>query len=395
MGELRYPNESREYRDARDSLLKDEQELVDKVKSVAERRRNLPPGGQLKEDYVFQWANDGKVGQSVKFSELFGDKNTLLLYSFMFGPNWDNPCPSCTSLVDGFDRTWYQVTQDAAFVAIAKAPAERINAWAKQRGWSQIALVSGSDSPYQADYKCQGDTDDMQLPVMHVFRKQDGKIFHFWGTESMSNHRRHGMGVLESHGLYARGPARHSHPATKFQVRIPGETLSEQGVESHHGRTSRAVPQRSHIDPAAPRPTPGKMRFRRWPDDGRSGSGWPNASAPSVGHWGLPERLGRNGAFAGGRASSAFFDLSPRAGRIAPRARCGLAATPRHCAIGAVRPWWLTVRPDPGDTSASARWGASCPRQGNPPTHLRSRLLTPSVSYGGQARAKVVRQSFS
>ena len=63
MSELRYPNESREYRDARNSLLKDEQELIDKVKSVAEKRRNLPPGGQLKEDYVFQWANDGKVGR--------------------------------------------------------------------------------------------------------------------------------------------------------------------------------------------------------------------------------------------------------------------------------------------------------------------------------------------
>src|SRR3989442_1357345 len=105
MSELRYPNESREYRDARKSLLKDEQELVDKVKSVAERRRNLPPGGQLKEDYVFQWANDGKVGKSVKFSELFADKNTLLLYSFMYGPSWDNPCPSCTTLVDGVDRS--------------------------------------------------------------------------------------------------------------------------------------------------------------------------------------------------------------------------------------------------------------------------------------------------
>ena len=125
MSELRYPNESREYRDARESLLKDEQELIDKVKSLAERRRNLPLGGQLKEDYVFQWANDGKVGKSVKFSELFADKNTLLLYSFMYGPSWDNPCPSCTSLVDGFDRTWYQVTQDAAFAAIAKAPADR------------------------------------------------------------------------------------------------------------------------------------------------------------------------------------------------------------------------------------------------------------------------------
>jgi predicted dithiol-disulfide oxidoreductase (DUF899 family) len=93
MSEIRYPNESREYRDARESLLKDERELVDKVKSVAAKRRALPPGGQLKEDYVFQWANDGKVGKSVKFSELFGNKNTLLLYSFMYGPNWDNPCP--------------------------------------------------------------------------------------------------------------------------------------------------------------------------------------------------------------------------------------------------------------------------------------------------------------
>jgi predicted dithiol-disulfide oxidoreductase (DUF899 family) len=188
MSELRYPNESREYRDARDSLLKDEQELVDKVRAVAARRRNLPLGGELKEDYVFQWANDGKVGTKVRFSELFADHETLLLYSFMFGPNWDNPCPSCTSLVDGFDRTSYQVTRHASFVAIAKAPPERINDWAKQRGWSQIALVSGAESPYQADYKCQGESDDMQLPVMHVFKRQGGKIFHFWGTEAMANH---------------------------------------------------------------------------------------------------------------------------------------------------------------------------------------------------------------
>jgi predicted dithiol-disulfide oxidoreductase (DUF899 family) len=188
MSEPRLPNESRKYRDARDALLKDEQELIDKVKAVAAKRRKLPPGGELQEDYVFQWANDGKVGKSVKFSELFADKNTLLLYSFMFGPSWDNPCPSCTSLVDGFDRSSYQVGRDASFVAIAKAPAERINVWAKQRGWSQIALVSGLRSTYQADYKCQGDSDDMQWPVMHVFTRRNGRISHFWGTELSANH---------------------------------------------------------------------------------------------------------------------------------------------------------------------------------------------------------------
>src|SRR6202022_4882259 len=96
MSDLRYPNETKEYRDARDALLKDEKELVDKVKAVAAKRRTLPLGGHLKENYVFQWANDGKVGERVKFSELFGDKNTLLLYSFIYGPTWDTPFPSST-----------------------------------------------------------------------------------------------------------------------------------------------------------------------------------------------------------------------------------------------------------------------------------------------------------
>jgi predicted dithiol-disulfide oxidoreductase (DUF899 family) len=188
MSELRYPNESKEFRAARDALLKYEEELVAKVKAVAEKRRRLPPGGALKEDYVFQWANDGQVGQRLQFSALFGDKPTLILYSWMFGPNWDKPCPSCTSLMDGFDRAWYSVSRDAAFATIAKAQPEKINAWAKERGWSHIPLVSGYESPFQADYKCQGENDDMQQPVMLVFRKKDGRIVHFWSTESMMNH---------------------------------------------------------------------------------------------------------------------------------------------------------------------------------------------------------------
>jgi predicted dithiol-disulfide oxidoreductase (DUF899 family) len=188
MSELRYPNESKAYRDARDTLIAEEKELIAKVKAVAAKRRTLPPGGELKEDYVFQWANDGKVGKPVKFSELFGDKDTLLLYSWMFGPNWDKPCPSCTSLMDGFDRAWYSVSRDAAFAAIAKARPEQINSWAKERGWSQIPLVSGYESPFQADYKCQAENDDKQLPVMLTFQKRNGKIFLFWSTEGMMNH---------------------------------------------------------------------------------------------------------------------------------------------------------------------------------------------------------------
>ncbi|MGB7857739.1 MAG: DUF899 family protein, partial [Pseudolabrys sp.] len=158
MSELRYPNESKAYRDAREALRKEEQELLDKVKAVAARRRALPSGGELKEDYVFQWAGGGetsrKLGERVKFSELFGGKNTLILYSWMFGPGWDKPCMSCTSLMDGFDRSWYSVSRDAAFAGIAKAPAEKIDVWARERGWSQIPLLSGYGSPFQKDYKC-------------------------------------------------------------------------------------------------------------------------------------------------------------------------------------------------------------------------------------------------
>ena len=54
MSELRYPNESRAYREARESLLGEEQELVHTVRSLADERRNLRPGGRLKEDYVFE-----------------------------------------------------------------------------------------------------------------------------------------------------------------------------------------------------------------------------------------------------------------------------------------------------------------------------------------------------
>jgi predicted dithiol-disulfide oxidoreductase (DUF899 family) len=183
-----YPNESQAYRTARNALLAEEQALVDKVESVAALRRQLPLGGKLKEDYVFDRASGDRVGEQAKLSELFGEKNTLLLYSFMYGPNWDNPCPSCTSLMDGFDRAAYSVRCDAALVGVAKAPAHAIDTWAKKRGWLQIPLVSGSGSTYQADYGCQGKDDDEQFPMMHVFKRQGADIFHFWGSELKGNH---------------------------------------------------------------------------------------------------------------------------------------------------------------------------------------------------------------
>lgn len=185
--ESRYPNESMAYRTARDALAEEEQELIRQVKAVAQKRQDLPLGGRLKDDYAFTWATDNSLGTPVTFEELFDDKDSLLLYSFMFGPGWDNPCPSCTSIVDGIDRMSYQVGQDTSLVAIGKAPAKRINDWARKRGWTQIKLISGYESAYQADYGCQGETDEHQFAKMNVFKRVDGRIFHFWGSEVPDN----------------------------------------------------------------------------------------------------------------------------------------------------------------------------------------------------------------
>ena len=62
MSETRYPNENAAYRSARDKLLEEERKLVEQTKAVAALRRELPPGGELKEDYIFAWATADKLG---------------------------------------------------------------------------------------------------------------------------------------------------------------------------------------------------------------------------------------------------------------------------------------------------------------------------------------------
>lgn len=188
MSELKYPNESPEYRKARDALLKEEYALIDQVKALAEKRRRLPLGGKIKEDYVFTGANQATLGKEVRLSELFGEKNTLLIYSYMFGPDWDKPCMSCTSLVDGFDRAAISVTHDAAFAVVTAAGASKLNDWAQSRGWQHITLVSAENNSYLRDYQSQtGDDDKSLAPVMQVFTRRDEGIYHFWGTEMQGN----------------------------------------------------------------------------------------------------------------------------------------------------------------------------------------------------------------
>ncbi len=188
MAEPQYPNESAEYRQAREALLAEEQALMDKVKAVAALRRKLPLGGEVQQDYVFVSANNSTLGEDLHFTDLFAGKPSLLIYSYMFGPDWDNPCPSCTSLVDGFDRASVPVSHNAAFVVVAKAPAARLNAWANSRGWQHINLVSAEKTDFLKHYRGQGDDDNTLWPMMNVFTRRDEGIFHFWGSELPGNH---------------------------------------------------------------------------------------------------------------------------------------------------------------------------------------------------------------
>jgi predicted dithiol-disulfide oxidoreductase (DUF899 family) len=83
MSHLNYPNESAEHREARNRLLAEEIALRTQIEAVAERRRALPPGGEVPQDYLFERIGKNLMPEKVEMSKLFGRNNTLILYSFM------------------------------------------------------------------------------------------------------------------------------------------------------------------------------------------------------------------------------------------------------------------------------------------------------------------------
>ena len=175
MNGVRFPNESGEYRRARDTLLAEEIELRRHIERVAEQRRALPPGGVVPKDYRFEGENG-----AVDFSDLFGDKQSLAIYSFMYGPKREQPCPMCTSLMSAWDGEALDVGQRITLVMIARSPIERLVAFKKQRGWHHLRLYSDVSGDYTRDYVS---ADDADVPAFNVFTRRDGSIRHFWSGE--------------------------------------------------------------------------------------------------------------------------------------------------------------------------------------------------------------------
>jgi predicted dithiol-disulfide oxidoreductase (DUF899 family) len=190
---VHFPGESAEYRAARNVLLAEEIELRRQTERVAAQRRALPTGGVIPEDY--QFVDDGGP---VKLSELFPPgKDTLAIYSFMYGPERERPCPGCTHFLDGLNGMAEHISQRIAFAVVAKSPLARILAFAEERRWRRLRLLSTADNTYDRDYfgdsaglsvalrKQQEFKNGKQwdMPMLNVFHRDGGAIRHCWGSE--------------------------------------------------------------------------------------------------------------------------------------------------------------------------------------------------------------------
>ena len=95
-----FPNETAEYRRSRNALLAAETRLRSSIEDVARLRRSLPAGGEVPHDYVFTTLDGAQAPLSSLFTH---SERGLAIYSLMYGPNADAPCPMCTSLLDGLN----------------------------------------------------------------------------------------------------------------------------------------------------------------------------------------------------------------------------------------------------------------------------------------------------
>jgi predicted dithiol-disulfide oxidoreductase (DUF899 family) len=183
----RFPGESDEYRAARNELLQAEINLRRNVEEVAALRRKLPLGGTIPQDYEFDEGspdlNNSTSTRQTRLSELFEPgKDTLALYSYMYGPAMPEPCVACTSILDGLNGTSPHISQRINFAVVAKSPLERIRTVGRERFWRNLRLLSSANNTYNHDYFGE-DTKGNQLPSLNIFVRRDGAIHHFFQTE--------------------------------------------------------------------------------------------------------------------------------------------------------------------------------------------------------------------
>lgn len=182
-----------EWRNARVALLAKEKALTHEYDALARERQQLP-WVRLEKEYLFE-SVDGKK----TLADLFGDKSQLLIYHFMFGPEWEQGCPSCSMATDTMDANYLHVTHDdVAFAMVSRAPMERIAPFKNRMGWT-VPWVSSNGNDFNSDFAVsftKGDPKESnwynfgtsghpseEAPGLSAFYKdEDGVIYHTYST---------------------------------------------------------------------------------------------------------------------------------------------------------------------------------------------------------------------
>ncbi|WP_170468170.1 DUF899 family protein [Ruegeria arenilitoris] len=172
------PNESPQYRAARNALLTAEAELRAQIEQVANLRRGLPKGGTVPQDYTFR----SEHGAPAPLSSLFGSHDTLAIYSLMYGPDAEAPCPMCSAFLDGLNGQIAHISHKIAFAVVAQNTSEKLVDLKARMGWSDLPLYSALGTDYQRDYLAESE-DGSQLPILNVFQRDQDGIHHFWSSE--------------------------------------------------------------------------------------------------------------------------------------------------------------------------------------------------------------------
>ena len=173
-----FPGASDEYQKARQGLLKDEIEFRRHMTRVAEQRRSLPDGPVIEKNYRFKDANGADLG----LLELFGDKDTLVTYFWMFGPQRARPCPMCTNWLGAVNGNAADIKQRVGLKILGRSPVERQIAFAQERGWRDLDFVQTVSDDYANDLKLIN-ADGSENPALVVFKRDGERVRLFWASE--------------------------------------------------------------------------------------------------------------------------------------------------------------------------------------------------------------------
>jgi predicted dithiol-disulfide oxidoreductase (DUF899 family) len=180
-------SESPEYLARREELRLAEIELRKQRERCAELRRALPAGATI-QDYEFiegpTSLDDGDAPvRKVKLSDLFTSPDrSLVIYHFMFGKKQTTPCPMCTAWIDGYNGVAHHLAQNVDLAIVAAADPSTLRAYARERGWDKLRLLSAGDSTFKYDLGSE-DAQGHQDSTVSVFTQgSDGTLRHFYSV---------------------------------------------------------------------------------------------------------------------------------------------------------------------------------------------------------------------